>query len=180
MKKSIAILTLLLSSSAFAGEGWYVGATAGVSNTDNANNISAWNNSSNNGVVGVLAGYQFNRNFALEGAYTGAGKFSNAAVSGKSDILTLDAVGMIEVMPAFNLYGKVGMGSATSKSVSGAGYSGTTHSAVTAGLGVQYDVTRHVAARLGYDYYQTAINTPNNGTPNFASNVVSAGVLYHF
>lgn len=179
MKKSIAILAITLSSSAMAGEGWYIGATAGISNSNSASNVSAWNNSSNDAVVGALAGYQFNQNFAIEGAYTGAGKFSNPAVSGKSDVLTVDAVGLLEIMPAFDLYGKLGFGSATSKSITGVGYSGATHSALTYGAGVQYNATRQISARLGYDYYQSALNTPA-GNGNFGSNVVSAAVLYHF
>ncbi|NDU86081.1 MAG: porin family protein [Ferrovum sp.] len=181
MKKTLFTLSILLSASAYAGQGVYVGATLGESNTTNGSNTAAWNNSSYNGVYGGLVGYQFNQNFAVEGAYTGAGKFGNNTVNGKSDILTLDAVGLIPFSSNFSLYGKLGMGSATTKSVNSntPGYSGATRSAVTYGVGIQMEATRNISARLGYDSYRSAINTPA-GSGNFDSNVFSVGALYHF
>ncbi len=182
MNKHLALFALLaLSTSALAAssnDGWYAGVSLGASNTQSPSNIAGWT-SSNNAVYGALAGYQFNPNFAIEGAYTGAGKFSNAYVNGKSDILTLDLLGKVEIMPAFDLYGKLGVGSATSKSVNGLGYAGTTHTGATYGLGIQYNVNTAWSARLGYDYYQSAINTPAGGS-NFSANVVSLAALYHF
>ncbi|NDU89977.1 MAG: porin family protein [Ferrovum sp.] len=180
MKKIALTLATLLSSSAYA-QGLYVGGTVGEAQTLNASNQAAWNNSSYNPAFGALIGYQFNRYFGVEGAYTEAGKFGNNTVSGKTDVATLEGVGYLPLSNLLSLYGKLGVGSATSQSVNSAapGYSGATRISSTYGLGLQFRINALFSARIGYDYYRSALNTPD-GTADFGSNAFTVGALYHF
>ncbi|MBW8066822.1 outer membrane beta-barrel protein [Ferrovum sp.] len=180
MKKIALTLAFLLPSGAYA-QGLYIGGTMGEAQTLNASNQAAWNNSSYNSVFGALIGYQFNRYFGVEGAYSEAGEFGNNAVSGKTDVATLEGVGYLPLSNVLSLYGKLGVGSATTQSVSSArpGYSGANRISSTYGLGLQFNINAAFSARFGYDYYRSALNTPD-GTADFGSNAFTVGALYHF
>lgn len=172
----------LFAASAFA-EGWYVGADAGRSSTGTVYPGLNMTKSTDT-VGGVFLGYQFNRNWGVEGFYSGAGKFSAVGgattVTGKTDLYGLDLTGTLPLADAFSLYGRLGYAnSKTSASSSPVGYSGSNRSAATYGLGGEYDLTPQVGMRLGWDRYGAAVS--NVGvTNNFNINVWSVGILYKF
>lgn len=178
MKKAIAVALLSIAAApAFADSGLYIGGTLGRAST---NNFGPPLTSSSASVYGGIIGYQLNQNFGIEAQFTGAGKFSTATMSGKSDILTIDAVGSMPVSDSFSIYGKIGMGSAKTKvSDVTATYQNASRTAVTYGLGVQYAATPNVGIRFGWDRYGSAISNAGVKT-NFNSNVLAAGVVYGF
>ena len=179
MKKAIAValLSIATTAPAFADSGLYIGGTLGRASTKNFGPALT---SSSASVYGGIIGYQVNQNFGIEAQYTGAGKFSTATMSGKSDILTIDAVGSMPVSDSFSIYGKIGMGSSKTKvSDTTATYQNASRTAVTYGLGVQYAATPNVGIRFGWDRYGSAVNNAGVKT-NFNSNVLAAGLVYGF
>lgn len=178
MKKTLAVALLSIAAApAFADNGFYIGGTLGRASTKD---FGAALTSSSASVYGGLVGYQFNRNFGIEAQYTGAGKFSNATMSGKSDIFTVDAVGNLPIANDFSIYGKIGVGSSKSKiSDATATYQNASRTAATYGIGVQYAATQNVGIRFGWDRYGSAVSHAGAKT-NFNSNVWSAGVIYGF
>ena len=185
--KSIISMGVVAGAALFAAsaqaEGWYVGADAGRSSTGTIYPGLNMTKSTDT-VGGVFLGYQFNRNWGVEGFYSGAGKFSAVggatSVSGKTDVYGLDLIGTLPLADAFSLYGRLGYANAkTSASSSPAGYSGSNRGAATYGLGGEYDVTPQVGVRLGWDRYGADVS--NAGvTNNFNINVWSVGILYKF
>lgn len=179
MKKTLAaaLLSAAVATPAFADGGFYIGGTLGRAATSN---FGAPLTKSSDTVYGGLVGYQFNPNFGVEAQYTGAGKFATATMSGKSDIFTVDAVGTLPLADNFALYGKLGIGSSKSKIYDATlTYQGTSRTAATYGLGVQYNATPQVGIRFGWDRYGSAVTSAGAKT-NFNSNVWAAGIVYAF
>ncbi len=178
MKKAIAVALLSIATApAFADSGFYIGGTLGRASTKSFGTTLT---SSSASVYGGIVGYQLNQNFGIEAQYTGAGKFSTATMSGKSDVLALDAVGSMPVSDSLSLYGKIGVGNSKTKvSDTTATYQNASRTAATYGLGVQYAATPNVGIRFGWDRYGSAISNAGVKT-NFNSNVWAAGVVYGF
>ena len=157
MKKILAAALLSVAAApAFAADtGFYVGVDVGRSSTGGIAGVAL--SQSTDTVGGVLAGYQVNKNFAVEAFFTGAGKFAGTgggrAITGKADVWGADAVGLLPLSDAFSLYGKLGYASTkTSASSVPAGLADATRNAVTYGVGAQYNVTPAIGVRLGWDH----------------------------
>ena len=178
MKKAIAVALLSITTvPAFADSGLYIGGTLGRASTKSFGTPLT---SSSASVYGGILGYQINQNFGIEAQFTGAGKFSTATMSGKSDILTVDAIGSMPVSDSFSIYGKIGVGSSKTKvSDATATYQNASRTAATYGLGIQYAATPNVGVRFGWYRYGSAISNAGVKT-NFTANVLSAGVVYGF
>lgn len=174
MKK---IATAALISAAFAApafaedQGVYVGLNVGQGNVSTAG--AGWSKSSET-IFGGLVGYQINRNFAVEGQFTGTGKATNVAGTLKADALSLSAVGILPLNDAFSLYGKLGVASVSSTSSAAFGGNATRTSA-TYGVGAQYNVTPTIGLRAGYDVYKAKTTTQN-----FDTNTVTVGAVFKF
>jgi OOP family OmpA-OmpF porin len=203
------VLALITSGSALvsapvlaADQGFYLGAGAGgsfVSIDDNAIQITgaattSTSKSENDFAYKFFAGYQFNRNFAIEGGYINFGKFSitkntNAgSVTGdiKVDGWVLDAVGILPLTNQFALFGKVGAIAATTKTSATAsgnllivGNSNEKDNSVnfTAGFGAQFDLTPNLGLRAEYEFYsQVGGDNTSKGDINY----LGASLLYKF
>ena len=127
----------------------------------------------------VFGGYQFNKNFAVEGGYADFGNHSltvsitaptiaDGSIKGSAEAsgFNVDAVGIIPLQSGFSLFGKVGAVYTTTKgSYTG---SGAYTSAVLAtafgdlnpkssewnlkwGVGAKYDFTNNMALRVEYE-----------------------------
>ncbi|MDD5181032.1 MAG: porin family protein [Gallionellaceae bacterium] len=192
MKKILAVALLsAFAAPAFAADnGFYAGVTLGRSSTGNDGTGGVMTKSTDT-VAGILAGYQFTKNWGAEVFYTGAGKWDsqNTAgtilVNGKADAWGMNAVGTLPLSGAFSLYGKLGYaGTKSTLSVSPAGstYTGTTRNAVTYGLGGVCNVTPAVGVRLGWDHYGAATSGANVvGVKNdFNAGVWSLGAVFKF
>lgn len=163
MKKiiAVALLSAVVALPAHAASGVYAGIKAG-SNRVGFNALSK----SSDTAYGVLLGYQYNRNFAVEGEYTDLGRFTTAAaVTGKSDVWGLSAVGVLPLNDDFSAYGKLGI--ARSDTTTSAA-TGAKRTAATYGLGGQYDATPMIGLRLSWERYGVGV-TGQNANDNLYS-----------
>ena len=141
----------------------------------------------------LYGGYQFNRNFALEGGYFDLGKFgfkSTTVPAGtfNGDIklrgVNLDAVGILPLAEKFSAFGRVGVNYAEARDT----FTGT--GAVTVlnpnpskrdtnykfGLGLQFAFTENVAMRLEAERYRINDAVGNKGDVD----LFSVGLVYRF
>lgn len=182
LKKSTAASLLLIgvSATAFAADdGFYAGISVGNGKPNITSKTSLSKNSSF--IYGGIVGYQFNKNFATEGQYTGVGQVTDTAGNtAKGDALSVSAVGILPLNESFNLYGKLGV--ASTKTTTSAGYSalGTNRTALTYGVGVQYSATTNVGVRLGWDRYGIATASATGTKTNFNADVLNVSATYKF
>jgi OOP family OmpA-OmpF porin len=191
---------------AMAQAGWYAGLTLGASDANmNADVVAVSGATATNFVtdqrdpgVKVLAGYRFNRYFALEGGFAWLGEFQatnqvTAPTTGalNADIrvigLFVDAVGLLPVGEKFAAFGKLGVvGSetrtfrSTSGTVTPAPGSNTNASTDEAnlkfGLGVQYDFGQ-VTLRAEWE---RILDVGDANTGEFDLSLYSVGLLFRF
>lgn len=181
----LGMLCALLAAGrmAAAQEGWYAGLTLGASNTELSNTLVESPGAISYSLSGdkrdpgfkVLAGYRFNRYFAMEGGYTHLGEFRrtrditapaigavNADVRMKG--LVVDAVGIVPMRPGLSLYGKAGAflsETKTFRATSGAASlpPGVSHTDITdeinpkVGLGIKYDLSKNATLRGELERY---------------------------
>ena len=176
------LITLVtISNAAFAGdEGFYAGGNVGVGKP----NIHTPNGEDKKSSVlgGIVLGYKFNKYLGVEGEYTGIGKVTDK-VGGtvKGDAASIAAIGFLPLNDEFNLYGKVGVAATKTKvSSSLAPMNDDTRTAVTYGLGGEYNLNKNIGIRLGWDHYSAAVKDVINSKDNFGANVVSVGAVYNF
>ncbi|MBI3222350.1 MAG: porin family protein [Nitrosomonadales bacterium] len=183
MKKFAAVVLLsVVATPVFAAdEGFYAGINVGRT-TSNITVVGAAVDDKAN-VAGILAGYQYNKNLAVEVEYTGAGKFNTtpAALTGKTDALSLSAVGILPMSEAFSVYGKLGVArTSTTASSTPVGVTGKSRTGLTYGLGLQYNVTPAVGIRAGYDRYDSEITGTGVVAGKFSNNKWSVGAVFKF
>lgn len=181
MKKIAAVVLLsVVAAPVFAADsGFYAGVTLG-SGKPNVTPSALAISKSSNFIYGGLAGYQYNKNLAVEAQFTGVGKATDIAGNTvKADALSLTAVGLLPLNDSFELLGKLGVAS-TKTTTSGLGINlGTSRTGLTYGLGAQYNVTPNLGLRLVWDRY--AVATTNAGIKtNANANVMTLGAVYQF
>lgn len=140
----------------------------------------------------LFGGYQFNKNFALEGGYFDLGKFGFTAtvpsgtLSGNIKLkgLNLDAVGILPITDKFSAFGRVGLNYAQARDA----FSGTGSVTVLnpnpskrdmnvkVGLGVQYAFTEALAMRVEAERYRINDAVGNKGDID----LISLGLIYRF
>lgn len=184
MKKiaTALLLSAAVATPAFAAdEGFYAGLTLGSASTNAPAAVGVVTKKTDN-PYGIVGGYQFNKNWAAEVAYSGAGKFTTATGSAKADALSIAAVGTLPLSDTFSLYGKLGFASVASKTsgtVAGGALTKATRTAATYGVGVQYNATQNVGIRFGYDRLGAAVNVANV-KQNYNVSVLGVAAVYKF
>jgi len=179
--------------------GWYIGGNVGISTanidkdkiTQNFTNPSYSDDEENLGYK-LFGGYQFNKNFALEGGYFNLGKFnySLATPSGtlngdmKVKGLNLDAVAILPITEKFSAFARIGANYAQAKDSFSS--TGTISMQDTNpkksdlnykfGAGLQYAVTDALALRLEAERYRINDAVGNNGDID----LLSIGLIYKF
>lgn len=145
--KKIAIATVfsaLIASPAIAGDG-YLGVNVGQNKID----VSSVKEST---AFGILGGYAYNENLAAEVAYIDLGSaernFSTSKLTG--NVISIAAVGSLPLNNDFSVFAKLGY--AQSK-IEVPGIS-ETKSDLTYGIGAQYNASKTVGIRLGYDSFK--------------------------
>lgn len=214
MKKSIkaagviGLLGCVAISSSYAATDdtfWYLGGNIGQSKakiddariTSQLPGTASVSDDNNGNAYKLFGGYQFNRNFAVEGGYFNLGEFGYNAttlppalpgtLSGKIKLqgLNLDAVGMLPLGDKFSVFGRLGMQYAQAKdNFSSTGVVATptnpnpSKNALNykAGLGVQYDFNRSLGMRLEAERYRINDAINNKGDID----MYSIGLVYHF
>ena len=200
----LAALAAIASPFAMADDsGWYVGANVGQSRAkiDDARitgalvggGSTATSITDDNRDTGykLFGGYQFNRNFAVEGGYFNLGEFGFAATTvpagtldGRIKLqgLNLDLVGILPFTDRFSAFGRVGLNYAQARdSFSGTGAVNVIRpdpskraSNVKFGAGLQYDFTKSLGMRLEAERYRINDAVGNKGDID----LVSLGLVY--
>ena len=153
MKKiAFAILLTAFSVPPAIATGLYAGAKFG-SVSYGYSNVT---NSSQAG-FGLLGGYLFNPNFALEIEYDDLGGFDTTLSNINGSSFGVSGVGFLPFNGQFSIFGKLGIASTylknTPKPGSPPGDYTNGNTGITLGFGGQYDVSRQIGLRLGIDIY---------------------------
>jgi OmpA-OmpF porin, OOP family len=202
----LAAMAVIASPFASADDiGWYGGANVGQSRAkiDDAritSGLSAQGISTNSitdddrdTAYKIFGGYQFNRNFALEGGYFDLGKFGYAAtttptgtLNGNSRVkgLNLDLVGLLPITGRLSAFGRAGVAYADVRdSFSGTGATSMSNSNphkrdanYKLGVGLQYAFTDALAMRAEVERYRINDAVGNRGDID----LVSVGLIYRF
>ena len=147
--------------------GWYVGGALAQAEVElDCTGTTACDDSDSSWKI--FAGYQFNRNFAVELGYGDLGQVTAstpsigiippANVAIESTVWELVAVGMLPLAERFSLFGKLGLYRAdTDIEVNFVGLGSVTDSDsntdLTFGIGVRFDVTPRLGVRLEWQRY---------------------------
>lgn len=193
MKKMLAVVLLSAAATpAFAGSvdlsGFYAGATLGAGSANFTAPVSGYTveNPKNKPVYGVFGGYRYNKNLAVELAYTGASYIYSTPTAGgarylsKQVVFAVAAVGTMPVSDSFSVFGKLGVASASSET-NALGEQNTRRFAPTFGAGVEYKFTPNVSGRFGVDVYGVTATLPTTLVKQSSNaTVMNAGVSYSF
>ena len=168
MKKILvaALLSTVVTAPLAADSGGYVGVTVGRSKTDNPYPATT-TTKDNETVGGIFAGYQFDKNWGAEVFYANVGKLDGTCGAGctfttKGDAVGFNLVGTAPLSDTFALYAKLGFASTktdTQKTPAAATFTGDRRSAVTGGVGAQYNINKNVGIRAGWDGYEQATHS---------------------
>jgi len=204
---ALAALALIASPSAVADDpGWYGGINLGQSRAkiddariagsvlDGGYNTTSISEDNRDTGYKIFGGYQFNRNFALEGGYFDLGKFgfkantvttvpppSLGTLSGtvKFKGLNLDAVGILPISEKFSAFGRVGLIYAETRD----SFTGSVNvnpskrdTNYKYGLGLQYDFTQSLGMRVEAERYRVNDAVGNKGDVD----LYSVGLVYRF
>jgi OOP family OmpA-OmpF porin len=141
----------------------------------------------------LFGGYQFNRNFAIEGGYFDLGKFGftattvpNGTLNGNIKVrgLNLDLVGLLPITEKFSAFGRAGLNYAQARdSFAGTGSVNVSNSNLSKrdtnykfGLGLQYAFTESLAMRAEAERYRINDAVGNKGDID----LISVGLVYRF
>ena len=181
MKKILAatLLSAFVAAPVFAADNgiYVVGSVGSTSNIQDVDNAFSY---------GALVGYQFNRNFGVEGGYVSLGskaKVKNlpAGTSGDISITGLAVAGTFTypINDQFSILGRLGYNNLTGKAnVSAFGLNvsaSDTSSGVLYGAAGQYNLNANLAVRAGIDWYKQT----SQGSSGTAMNT-NASVVYKF
>ena len=205
---TLGLLGCAVMSSAFAATDdkfWYVGGNIGQSRakiddariTPQLPGKASISDDSKGNAFKLFGGYQFNKNFAVEGGYFNLGEFGYAAttvpptgagtLNGKIKLqgLNIDAVGMLPLDHKFSVFGRLGLQYAQAKdnfSSTGAVTTPTNPNPskntmnYKAGLGVQYDFNRSLGMRVEAERFRIDDAIGNKGDVD----MYSVGLIYRF
>jgi OOP family OmpA-OmpF porin len=204
---ALGLVSCAVMSSSFAATEtddafWYLGGNIGQSRAkiDDAS-ISAGlpgttsiSDNDSDTAYKLFGGYQFNKNFALEGGYFNLGQFGYTATTVpagtlngniKLQGLNIDAVGMLPLADKFSVFGRLGLQYAQAKDdFSSTGAVATpadpnpskNSGSYKAGVGVQYDFTESLGMRVEAERYRVNDAIGNTGDVD----LYSVGLVYRF
>lgn len=196
---SLVILALVSSSAVMAADGnsgWYVGASAGQSNT-NVDTAGIKSGVENLGLTGVVvsvddtttswklfAGYQLNQYLGFEAAYVNLGEITGSVttnelvpirVSASPYATVVSVVGSLPVSDAFSIFGKLGGDFWTANvKASASGYEANDKSDgldFAYGIGAKWKFNPNVGLRAEWERFQMK---------DTDSDMWSLGVAYSF
>lgn len=144
-----AALFALIATPAIAGEG-YLGVNAGQNKIDSSTVKESTS-------FGIFGGYAYNENIAAEVAYTDLGSAERTIAAAKitGNVKSIAAVGSLPLSNDFSLFAKLGYAQST---IDVPGVS-ETKSDLTYGVGAEYNASKTVGIRLGYDSFKVGTTT---------------------
>ena len=150
-----------LGSSFALAEGFYAGAGIGITQIEDSEDGLSFKDSP----LGwrLLAGYDFNENFALEGSYANSGDAEDTVegvdVKAELSAFTFSVVGLMPLSESTKLFGKLGYYDGEEE-VSAFGLTVKEDAdGLTAGFGVRYELQNNVAIRGDFDWYDSDLDT---------------------
>lgn len=170
---STAVLSFALASPAYSGG--YMGFGLGVATNDACDQQMVNTTCEDSKAVGrVIGGYQFNDNFAIEGAYASIGEAemrdlnSPAAVKLDGSAFSLSLVGIAPLSEEWALYGKAGVGrwdiEATATDTSGATVSGDDDGTDPVyGVGLMWEIQKGYNLRLEFERQTVGLKDASDG-----------------
>ena len=134
----------------------YIGAGVGMANTDSSE--FSWK---------ILGGYQHDRHWGIEAAYTDLGNYRGSS----ADSLSLAFTGTLPLDRRWALIAKAGLASNRTR-VAGS----SDHADALVGIGVAYVVSRRFGLRLEYEQYGRVAG-PGSGFNDRADNLALIGKI---
>jgi OmpA-OmpF porin, OOP family len=190
MNKLLAAMILLIAASTANAQdkGWYVGGALGQGKAKEfCNGLSGGGVSCDDKDTTVkgMGGYQFTKNFALEGGLTNAGTYEARGPGGRitveAAILEGTAVAILPLGQQFSVFGKFGLYSSAVDSTVATFLLNrderTTNSDLTFGAGLGWAFTPKFQLRADWQRYQD-VDAGFLGKSDV--DVVSLGLLYRF
>lgn len=138
----------------------------------------------------VFGGYNFNRYFAAELGYVDFGEFNATGAAGplpatasvEAQAIELVAIGSLPLTQQFSAYAKAGVFRWDADSTVAIGpasaASGDDGTDWTVGLGLKWDFTRSIGARIEYQRYNNVGNTGTTGNSDVDQWTI--GLMYRF
>lgn len=175
LKTSLISLSLLSTSFIASAESGYMGFGVGIATNDACDQQGVNTTCEDSKAVGrVIGGYQFNSNFAIEGAYASIGEVDIKALSGPARVkmdgsaLSLSLVGIAPLSDEWSLYGKAGIGrwniDATVTDTSGVSASGDDDGTDPLyGLGLMWKIQKGYSLRLEFERQTLGLKDSSNG-----------------
>jgi OmpA-OmpF porin, OOP family len=162
---ALAMLTVPAAAMAQKGSAspWYIGLHFGQSDIDVVNDSDT--------AFRILGGYQINKTFAAELAYTDFGSVSVGGTSIKGNAIELVGVASFPVADRFSVYGKFGFSRGEFK---GGGASDDSIEP-TYGIGARWDFMPNLGARIEWQQYPDV-----GGSDGSDVDVLSVGIVYKF
>lgn len=167
LKKIAAAAALAIVASTAAAQdapAFYIGADAGQTKIDDFGDRET--------SYGVFAGYQINPSFAIEANYRNLAEFDYRVGTVTADLETtqigLSVIGAMPLSSNFSLYGRLGYNRVDVKATVGTASADEDESGVLYGVGLNYDFSPTVSARVEFQ------------KPTSDSTNVSAGVSFKF
>ena len=162
--------------------GFYAGAAIGQSDTGCSGLPSGATCDAKDTAWRILGGWQLDRHFGAEFAYTDFGEFtaSFAGIEQRIEVNAFELVGVgtYPLAEGFSLYGKLGLYRADSEGRTNVGDSASeTNTDLTFGVGGRYDFNRNFALRIEWQRYSDV------GGGEFEKDdidMLSVGVLWKF
>lgn len=159
-KIAAAALFAAVSHSAAAAEQFYAGADLGATKFQGI--------SGNKTSYGVYGGYQFQENFAAELGLRRLGDFTLYGVDVETEQAALSLVARLPLSNGFHVYGRLGYNYLDASASYGANHASDNTSGGLYGLGLAYDFTPTVSARV-------EVQRPSSDSTN-----LSAGLTFKF
>lgn len=151
---------LLFASTTAMAEGFYGGAGFGLTQIEDEgpgfsyeDNPFGWR---------ILAGYDFNDKFAIEGSYVNSGEAEDDILGGnvKSELsaFTVSIIGLIAVSDSASIFGKLGFYTGEQEIKLQGATLDEDEDGLTAGAGVRFDMGNNFVIRGDFDWYDTDLD----------------------
>jgi OOP family OmpA-OmpF porin len=157
MFRSFALFSILLASlvsASYAAEplqnGFFIGGSVGSSELDDDGAFNGLSFDDSDTAFGILAGYKFNKNFAVEARYTDTGSFEVEFIDIDTEVISIHAVGIIPFANGWSIYGQLGLGRVN---LDAGGLGDDDETVGSAGLGVSYNATENLSFAFQVDAY---------------------------
>lgn len=159
-KISLIILGLAFATTSAMAEGFYGGAGIGLTQIEEEEDGVSFDDSP----FGwrILAGYDFNENFAVEGSYVNSGEAEDTLFGEDIEVemtaFTFSVVGLLPVSDAMSLFGKLGYYSGEQEITVDGFTLDEDEDGFAAGAGVRFNTSDNFAIRGEFDWFDTELD----------------------